>query len=153
MLVTAEGSFELIRLISGTNPPIAPTPPDSDAEHPLPAVRSTRSRRATYVTTAFITLLVLNQVISLAQRRETYIRALDAEDENSALPAMGLSDQAISDEIAATTLPGAVAWHSGIRALDLTGTVSAEAMSCSATQKPGAWFRSTGGTFTAICRR
>jgi len=129
MLLVAEGSFELIRLVSGTNPPISPIPPTAPDSGPAPSpLRSSRSRRATYVATALITLLVLNQVISLIQRRATYVRALEALNENSALPAMGLGDQGASDEICATTLPGAVAWHSGIRTLDLTGTVNAEAM-------------------------
>lgn len=144
MLVVAEGSFELIRLVSGANPPTTPispsaeSPPDSEPPQSagrapqsavdMSAVRNPRPRRAVYVTTALITLLVLNQVISLVQRRDSYVRALETVNENSALPALGLNDQATTDEIAATTLPGATAWHSGIRTLDLTGKVNYDAL-------------------------
>jgi|GEM_PF-1262445 hypothetical protein len=136
MLLVAEGSFELIRLVSGTNPPITPLAPDSEPTQsvvspPQSTVARPWSRRAIYVTTALITLLVLNQVISLVQRRTTYIRSLETMDQNSVLPALGLNDQSVTDEITATTMPGATAWFSGTRTIDLTGEVNIEALKLS----------------------
>jgi hypothetical protein len=104
MLAIAEGSFELVRL---TGEP--------------------RRRKLLVITIAV--LLAANQVISLVQRRITYVSSLEALDASSGSPSAYLRDHALPDQLVATTMPGRVAWTSERPVLDLTGRLNPEVMS------------------------
>jgi hypothetical protein len=104
MLAIAEGSFELIRLVSEPG----------------------RRRLLVIVIAA---LLAGNQIISLVQRRITYVSSLEALEASSGSPSGYLRDRALPDQLIATTMPGEVAWASDRPVLDLTGRLNPEVMS------------------------
>lgn len=104
MLAIAEGSFELVHLV-------------------------TEPRRRMLLVIAITVLLAANQVISLVQRRITYVSSLENLDASSGNSAEYLRDHAQPDQVVATTMPGRVAWASGRPVLDLTGRLNPEAMS------------------------
>ena len=113
MLAVAEGSIEMVRL-AGLG--MAPG-------------------RKRVLIVALVALLAANQVISLIQRRATYVRALDATDASvSGLaefrPERPRFEEGASPQkpLVATTMPGLAAWLSNCRVLDLTARVNPDAM-------------------------
>jgi len=104
MLAIAEGCFGLIRT----------------ADSP---------RRRKLLTVVIIVLLSVNQLVSLVERRVTYVKSLALLDESSANPTGFLRERTLPDQLVATTMPGKVAWASGRRVLDLSGRVDPEVMS------------------------
>jgi hypothetical protein len=104
MLAIAEGSFELVRV-------------------------TTEPRRRRLLVIAIIALLAVNQLISLVQRRFTYVSSLEALDASSGGPSWYLRDHVLPDQLVATTMPGRVAWASERPVLDLTGRLNPEVMS------------------------